>query len=385
MAEQRGDGAGRSASDLVVGAVAETAPDERRVALTPGGIRRLEGLGAVCAVESGLGAGAGFTDDAYLGVGARVVPDAPAAIAGSKVLVKIGPPSPAEASRLEPEAFVVSMTGPGRDALAALSDKRATLFALDRLPRVGRAQAMDALSSQATVAGYWAALLAAERAGRFFPMLMTAAGTVPPARVLVIGAGVAGLQAIATAHRLGAVVEAYDVRPATKQEVESLGARFVELPLEMGEGEGGYARELSDESRKRLQELLAERVAAADAVITTAAVPGRPAPRIVTKSMVEAMKPGAVIIDIAASSGGNCEVTRPDEEVVHGGVTVFGPTNAAGMMPAPASELYARNLIEFLRLLTRDGVIEPDLGDEVVRATCVVAGGEVLAERDGDA
>lgn len=370
----------RGESALVVGAVTETTPGERRVALTPGSIRRLSGLGALCAVQAGLGLPAGFTDEAYVAAEAHISPDSASAIARARVLVKVQPPTPAEAGRLGPGTLLICMTTPPVDVLDVLASRGTTAFCLDRLPRISRAQSMDALSSQATVAGYWAALLAAERVGRFFPMLMTAAGTVPPARVLVLGAGVAGLQAVATSHRLGAIVEAYDVRPATKQEVESLGAIFVELRLEVREGEGGYAREMSDETQQRLQALIAQRVAAADAVITTAAVPGRPAPRIVTRSMVEGMKPGSVIVDIAAPNGGNCEVTRLGEEVVHEGVTVFGPSNAASMMPVPASELFARNVTEFLTSVTSDGNLTPDFADEIVGATCVVRDGQALID-----
>jgi NAD(P) transhydrogenase subunit alpha len=343
-------------------------------------VKRLAGLGALCALEAGLGLRAGFTDEAYVAAEAQLSPDAAAAIARAKVLVKVQPPNTVEAARLAQGSVVVCMSTPSREVVAALAERSTSLFCLDRLPRISRAQSMDALSSQATVAGYWAALLAAERVGRFFPMLMTAAGTVPPARTLVLGAGVAGLQAIATARRLGAVVEAYDVRPATKQEVESLGAKFVELPLELGEGEGGYARQMTDETQKRLQDLIAQRVAAADAVITTAAVPGRPAPRIVTSLMIEGMRPGSVIVDIAASSGGNCELTRLDEEVVHSGVTIFGPSNAASMMAAPASDLFARNVTEFLTSMIHEGGLAPDFTDEVVGATCVIDRGQIMIE-----
>ena len=362
-------------SDVSVGAVGEAVAGERRVALTPASVRRLAAKGFPAIVPAGVGIAAGFHDEEYADAGAEVVPDASAVLNRMGVLVRVTPPTVADVGAMKKGSHLITATTPAEDVVAALGSQGVTAFSLDRLPRISRAQSMDVLSSQATVAGYWAALLAAEKAGKFFPMLMTAAGTVPPAKVLVLGAGVAGLQAIATAYRLGAVVEAYDVRPATKQEVESLGARFVELPLEMQEGEGGYAREMSDETRRQLQELLAQRVAASDVVITTAAVPGRPAPKLVTKEMVESMRPGSVIVDIAASTGGNCELTRVDEEVDHDGVRIFGPSNPAAQMPVPASELFARNVSEFITTFIRPGS-PPDPSDEVVAATTLRAPGQ---------
>jgi len=261
----------------------------------------------------------------------------------------------------------------------ALATKGVTAFSLDLLPRISRAQSMDALSSQATVSGYLAALAAAERLPKFFPMFMTAAGTVPPAKVLVLGAGVAGLQAIATARRLGSQVRAYDVRTAAKEEVQYLGAAFVELELESQEGEGGYAREQSEELLRRQRELIAKEVAAADAVITTAAIPGRRAPVLVTAEMVEQMSPGSLIFDLAAETGGNCELSRPGEDVVtSGGVTVIGAHNVPSSMPVHASFLYSRNVAELVVLMAHDGVFSPDFDDEIIAGTCVTRDGGIL-------
>ncbi|MCK4176373.1 Re/Si-specific NAD(P)(+) transhydrogenase subunit alpha [Aciditerrimonas ferrireducens] len=356
----------------------ETRPGERRVAMVPEVVGRLPGVEV--AVQAGAGRAAHFGDDAYQERGASVVGDLAALLEGAEVVAKVQPPTPEELASWPEGLTLVSFLAPlaQPEVVQALADRRATVFSLDLLPRISRAQAMDALSSQATVAGYRAALAAAELLPKFFPLLMTAAGTVPPAKVLVIGAGVAGLQAIATARRLGAQVRAYDVRAAAKEEVQSLGATFVELPLETQEGAGGYARAQSEEFLTRQRELLAKEVAAADVVLTTAAVPGRRAPVLVTRSMVEQMAPGSVVVDLAADSGGNCEVTQAGQDVEVGEVVVRGLSNPPSGMPTHASFLYARNVANFLALLVRDGQLAPDFDDEIVNSTCVVRQGEVL-------
>src|ERR1019366_8574393 len=292
----------------------------------------------------------------------------------------VQPPSLEEVAALPDGVSVISFLQPvaSSDAVKALADRGATVYSLDLLPRISRAQSMDALSSQATVSGYRAGLSAAEHLAKFFPMFMTAAGTVPPAKVLVMGAGVAGLQAIATARRLGAVVRAYDVRAAAKEEVQSLGAKFVELALETQDGAGGYAKEQSAEYLAKQQELLAAEVAGSDLLITTAQIPGRKAPVLVTAAMVAGMSEGSVIIDMAADSGGNCELSVAGEDVVVDGVTVVGLTNTPATMPTHASFLYSRNIANFLALLVKDGELAPDFDDEIVAGTCVVRNGDVV-------
>jgi H+-translocating NAD(P) transhydrogenase subunit alpha len=341
---------------------------------------RLARTGVDVVVEAGAGAESRFADEDFRKAGATVVPDATSAFAGAEAVARVQPPTVEEANALPRGVSVVSLLQPVADAdtVRALAAKGATVYSLDLLPRISRAQSMDALSSQATVAGYRAGLAAAEHLAKFFPMFMTAAGTVPPAKVLVMGAGVAGLQAIATARRLGAVVRAYDVRAAAKEEVESLGAKFVELELETQEGAGGYAKEQSAEYLARQQELLAAEVGASDVVITTAQIPGRKAPVLVTSAMLAGMSEGAVVVDLAADSGGNCEATVPGRDVAVGGVTVVGLTNPAASMPTHASFLYSRNIANFLGLLVKDGALAPDFGDEIVSGTCVVRAGDVV-------
>jgi NAD(P) transhydrogenase subunit alpha len=356
---------------------AETVAGERRVAVVPDVAKRLVSAGWSVSVQSGAGVEAAFTDADYAAAGADVAADAASCLAGAAAVVRVQPLSAEDAALVPEGALVLSFLQPAAsiDALRALSAKRCSVFSFDLLPRISRAQSMDALSSQATVSGYRAALTAATHLGRFFPMLMTAAGTVPPAKVLVMGAGVAGLQAIATCRRLGAVVRAYDVRAAAKEEAESLGATFVDLGVS-AEGAGGYARELTTEELAAQQRALAEEVAKADAVITTAAVPGRRAPVLVTRAMVEAMGTGAVVVDMAADSGGNCEVTERGKDVVVGGTTVVGMANPPSGMPTHASALYARNVANILALLSADGVVAPDWDDEIVAGTCVLRVGE---------
>ena len=360
----------------------ERAHGERRVALTPDTARRLREAGLEIAVEAGAGLDATHDDDAYRDAGAAIVPDA--AYETADAVLRVQAPDLDTAGRLSEGTVLISFLQPAfqQDVVERLRQRRVTAFSLELVPRISRAQSMDALSSQASIAGYKAVLMAADRLGKYFPMLMSAAGTIAPARVLVLGAGVAGLQAIATARRLGAVVESYDVRPAVKEEVQSLGARFIELELETQEGEGGYAREQSEDFLARQRRLLSERVAAADVVVTTAAVPGRRAPVLVTTDMVEGMRRGSVIVDIAAETGGNCELTRAGEVYeTGGGVAVDGTTNLAALVPVHASQLYARNVATLLLAMVEDGKLALDLGDEVLGGCCVTHAGELVSER----
>ncbi len=366
---------------MKIGVVKETLPGERRVALVPETARGLVKANLQVAVESGAGAAAFFSDAAYIDAGANLT-DAATALAADAVL-KVQPPSLDEVARLKGGAVSISFLQPSTnaDVIRALAKQQVTAFSLELVPRISRAQSMDALSSQANVGGYKAVLLAANHLPKFFPLLMTAAGTVAPARVLVMGAGVAGLQAIATARRLGAVVEAYDVRPAVKDEVHSLGATFLELPLEAQEGTGGYAREQSEDFLHRQRELIGDRVAASDVVITTAAIPGRKAPILVTADMVRRMRIGSVIIDLAAETGGNCELTKPGEVIEVGGVTIDGTKNLPSTMPVHASQLYSKNVSTLLLLLVKGGALSLDFNDEIVKGACVTHAGEIVNPR----
>jgi NAD(P) transhydrogenase subunit alpha len=350
-----------------VGVPKEAEPGERRVALVPETVGRL-GEGGEVVVEQGAGVAAGFEDAAYTDAGATVGDPW-----GCDVVVKVAAPNAAEAARLRDGQVLVAFLSPLTDTegVARLAAAGVHGLALESIPRITRAQPMDALSSQATVSGYKAALVAADRLPRFLPMLMTAAGTIPPAKVLVLGAGVAGLQAIATARRLGAVVSAFDVRPAVKEQVESLGATFLELGVQGEETEGGYARELTPEQQAAQQAELQSRIPGFDAVITTAAIPGRPAPRLVTAEAVRGMRAGSVIVDLAAETGGNCELTKPGEEVVDGGVTIVGTTNVPSTMPTHASQLLSRNMAAIVGLLAKDGELVLDWDDEIVAGACV--------------
>ncbi|HZY91441.1 MAG TPA: Re/Si-specific NAD(P)(+) transhydrogenase subunit alpha [Thermoplasmata archaeon] len=358
----------------------ETAPGELRVALVPEVVAKLVKDGLRVAVESGAGVPAFYPDAAYQAAGAEIESDPGRLWGGGGLILKVQPPSSAEVDRATADSIVIGFMNPTRalDAIAKLRDRKITSFSMELLPRITRAQSMDALSSQATVAGYRAALLAAELTPKFLPMLTTAAGTIRPAKVLVLGAGVAGLMAIATAKRLGAVVEAYDVRRAAGEQVRSLGAKFLELQIN-AEGQGGYARELTAEEKVQEQAMVSAAVAQADAVITTANVPGRKAPRLVSRAMVSAMRPGSVVVDLAAESGGNCELTRPGEKTVEGpGVTVYGPLNLPSQIPFHASQMYAKNLQAFLGLLVgKDGSIVPTFEDEVLAASLLTYQGEV--------
>lgn len=361
--------------------VREGALGERRVALVPADVAKLAALGVRVSVEPGAGESAGYPDTEYASAGAEVG-DPSGTLAGAPLVAKVQPPRPDEVDALPAKAIVLSFLPPmpHLDVVARMRDRGVTALSFDLVPRISRAQALDALSSQASAAGYQAAVLAADRLSRMMPMLMTAAGTVPPAKVLVMGAGVAGLQAIATAKRLGGSVSAYDIRPEAAEEIRSLGARFVELPIEASQGSGGYAAEQSPEFLARQQELVASTVAQSDVVITTAAVPGRPAPKLVTADMVERMRPGSLIVDLASASGGNCTLTRDGEEVVHSGVTILAAGNLASDVATSSSALYSRNVFNVAQLLLREGEWSVDLDDEVVDGMCLVAGGVIRHE-----
>ena len=352
---------------MQVGIPKELVDGERRVALVPETVGRL-GDGVDVIVETGAGDHAGFPDSAYVEAGATIGDPWSA-----EVVAKVAAPSATEAARLSSGQVVIAFLQPltDREGVERLASAGVHAFALESIPRITRAQPMDALSSQATVAGYKAALIAADRLPRFLPMLMTAAGTIPPAKVLILGAGVAGLQAIATARRLGAVVSSFDVRPAVKEQVESLGATFLDLGIHGEETEGGYARELTAEQQEAQQAELQARIPQFDAVITTAAIPGRPAPRLITGEAVRAMRPGSVIVDLAAESGGNCELTQPGSIIDVGGVTVVGTTNLPSEMATHASQLLSRNVASLLGLLVKDGALSLDWDDEIVAGSCV--------------
>lgn len=359
-------------------------PGERRVAIVPDTVKLLARAGLEVAVEAGAGVAAGVSDDAYERAGASVLADRAVLLRGADLVLQVQPPDDAEIALLRRGAALVSFLRPldEPDRAARLAAQGVTALAMELVPRITRAQAMDALSSQASLAGYRAVLLAALTLGKVLPMMTTAAGTIAAARVLVIGAGVAGLQAIATARRLGAVTEAYDTRPAVKEQVESLGARFLSLPLDTSGAEdaGGYAKAQSDEFLAKQRALLAERVRAADAVITTALVPGARAPLLIEAEVVAGMKPGAVIVDLAAAGGGNCALTRPDQTVCAHGITILGPTNLPAEAAADASRVLARNLANLVALLVKDGALAVNLDDEVVRGALVAHEGRVVAE-----
>ena len=364
---------------VTVAFVCETAPGERRAALTPETCKKLIANQARVVIEQNAGKPASFPDGSY--VGAEIAGDRATAIAQADVLVCVQPPSNAELSTMKPGSLLLGLLAahadPGR--VDALSAGKVSAFSLDRLPRTTRAQAMDVLSSQAGMAGYKAVLIAAQLAPRFFPMLTTAAGTIRPSKVLIVGAGVAGLQAIATARRLGAQVEGFDVRPETREQIESLGGKFLDLGVS-AKGEGGYARELTAEERAEQQRRLAEHIKNVDVIVTTAAIPGRPAPKIITAAMVSGMKPGSVIVDLAAETGGNCELTQPGENVDVAGVMVAGPLNLASMGALHASEMYARNVFNFLALmLDKEGQLKLDWNDELIAKTCLTHAGQIPA------
>jgi NAD(P) transhydrogenase subunit alpha len=366
-----------------VGVPKEIEQGERRVALVPDTAKMLVAAGLDVGIEAGAGAGAYLSDDLYKNAGARVAGRSGELLRDADAVLKVQAPREPEISLLKKGAVLISFLQPATqgDTVRSLASHGITAFSLELLPRISRAQSMDALSSQASAAGYKAVLMAADRIGKLFPMMMTAAGTVAPTRVLVMGAGVAGLQAIATARRLGAVVSAYDVRPAVKEEVQSLGATFIELPLEAQEGEGGYAREQSEEFLRKQRELIGEHIAKSDVVITTAAVPGRRAPLLVTGEMVRGMRAGSVVVDLAAETGGNVELTQAGRDVDVGGVTIIGTRNVPSSMPLTTSQLYARNVANLLLHLVKNGAISLDFADEITKGACVTHGGEIVNER----
>jgi NAD(P) transhydrogenase subunit alpha len=359
---------------MKVGVPKETAAGERRVALVPEIVSKLDGIDVV--VEPGAGEAASFTDQSFTEAGATL--GDPWSV---DLVAKVRKPSEDELGKLRDGQVLIGFLQPltDKDGIEKLASKGVTAFAMESIPRITRAQPMDALSSQATVSGYKAVLIAADRLPKFLPMLMTAAGTVAPAKVLVIGAGVAGLQAIATARRLGAVVSGFDVRPVVKEQVESLGATFLELGVVGEETEGGYARELSEEEQRKQQEELEARIGDFDVVVTTALIPGRPAPKLIPQSAIESMRPGSVIVDLAAEAGGNADLTQPDQEVTHNGVTIIGPTNLPSTMPHHASQLYARNVSALVQHLAPEGELKLDFEDEITSGACVTRKEEVPA------
>ncbi len=359
----------------------EQQPGEARVALVPESVKKLVAAGAEVSIEAGAGIRAGFLDADFKAAGANIA-DRASLLAGADILACVNRPEPADFSALKAGAVIIGFLKPLDEpaALGLLVDRKLTAFAVELVPRTTRAQSMDALSSMATVAGYKAVIIAAEHLPRMFPMLMTAAGTVPPAKVLVLGAGVAGLQAIATARRLGAVVEAYDVRAAAGQDVKSLGAKFLEVDLGGIETQdaSGYAKELTPEALQRGRDIVAKRAAVSDVVITTAQIPGRKAPLMLDEAAVDGMRPGAVIVDLAASTGGNCALTRPGETVEHNGVTILGPLNLPATVAGNASQLYSRNLTSFMALILDKGNLKIDMADDILKGACVAyQGGNV--------
>lgn len=360
----------------------ETITNERRIALEPGVAKKLTGMGVKVIVQNGAALASHFSDAAFEGV--EFVEDAPALYKEADLIFKVQPPTLEELAQIKDGAVIVSFMAPHKNAdmIKLMCDKNITSLAMELVPRITRAQSMDALSSQASLAGYMGVLMGAQLASVYFPMLTTAAGTIRPARVLIIGAGVAGLQAIATAKRLGALVEAFDVRSATREQIVSLGGKFIDTGVS-AEGKGGYARELTDDEKAQQQEVLAKHVAQADVIVSTAAIPGRPSPKIITEAMVNDMKVGAVIVDLASEGGGNCELTKPGETVDYQGrVTIHGPLNVPSELPIHASEMYAKNLFNLVSpFITEDGELELDFDDEVIAGCVLTHGGAIKAEQ----
>ena len=373
---------------MKIGIVKEIASYENRVAIVPDALAKLVKSGYEALVQSGAGDGAMIRDEAFEEAGAKLVEGEEGVYGQADIIPKLQRPIRNEAKgkheveMMREGIVIISLLLPQEDPelIKLLAEKKITAFSMNLIPRISRAQTMDVLSSQATVAGYKAVLIGSASLGKFFPMLTTAAGTLAPAKVLILGAGVAGLMAIATAKRLGAVVEAFDIRPAVKEEVESLGAKFVDIELEAGEtqDEQGYAKEISKEAKEREQAVITEHVGNSDVVITTAAVPGKKAPRLITEDMVKGMRPGSVIVDIAAETGGNCELSEPGRKVVKHGVVIHGPINLASTIPLHASQMYSRNITNFLAQIIREGKLDLNLEDEVVRETCVTHNGKIL-------
>ncbi len=369
---------------MIVSVPKETAAGETRVALTPDVVKRLVGAGTTVRIERGAGVAAGFPDDVYARLGAEIAADAEAVWRDGDVVVKVQPPTTGETAKLKQGSVLIGLLQPftNRELVRDLVSRGVTSFGLEALPRITRAQSMDVLSSMSTVAGYKAVLLGAAASGKLFPMLTTAAGTVVPARVLVLGAGVAGLQAIATARRLGAVVKAFDVRPEVKEQVESLGADFLvaEETTVVASGEGGYAKELSEDQHQKELELIARNLGDIDVVITTALIPGKPAPQLITDAMLRQMKPGAVVVDLAAEAGGNCAGCRAGEVVEVHGIKILGLLNVPASVPLDASRMYARNMLTFLNHITKDGQLNLDFSDEITGGTCITHEGKIVHE-----
>lgn len=368
---------------MVVGVLEETADDEPRVALVPDDVAKLAESGMVVQVQEGAGTGAFYDDDAYRDAGAQITREAHSVLSVADIVPFVRPPADALAlGTLKPGAILVGFLDPSRNQalISDLASHRVTTFAVELIPRITRAQSMDALSSMSTIAGYRAVLLAAEASPRLFPMLITAAGTQPPSRLLVLGAGVAGLQALATGKRLGAVTFGFDTRPEVREQVQSVGATFVQMEedLQVAGTAGGYATEVGADFLERERAAIQSHIVGADAVITTALIPGRPAPVLITADMVREMKPGAVIVDLAAEQGGNCELTQAGQRVVESGVTIVGPINLPGQAATQASQMYSRNVSNFIRLLVGEGGITIDLEDEIIRGACLTHDGEVL-------
>ena len=366
---------------MILSVPRETASGERRVAITPDVIKRLTKQGIEVQVEAGAGGGAAYSDDAYAAAGATITPDAGSIWSGGDIVVTVTKPSAEQLGRMKAGAILIGVLQPLTDheLVRAMAAQNVTAMSLDAVPRITRAQSMDILSSQATVAGYKAVLIAASHLPKFFPMFVTAAGTIPPAKVLVIGAGVAGLQAIATAKRLGARVEAFDVRPAVKEQVESLGAVFVAPEEEVtAEGEGGYAKAQTEDQAKRTVAFLHERAKGVDVIVTTAQIPGKPAPRLITEAAVNDMKNGAVIVDLASESGGNCELAEHGETVVRHGVTIIGPANLPATMATDASQMFARNVLSFCGEFLQEGAVALDFHNEVIDGSCITHEGRVV-------
>lgn len=363
----------------VIAVPKEVAAGEKRVAMVPEVAGRLVKSGVEVRIETGAGLASYYIDSAYAAVGAKVAPGGPGLFGGTNIVAKVQPPTPQEVSMMDQGATVIALVNATRnlDSVRAMKDRNLTCFALELLPRITRAQSMDVLSSQATVAGYRAVLLAAQETPKLLPMLTTAAGTIRPANMLILGAGVAGLMAIATGKRLGAIVTGYDVRRAAGEQVRSLGAKFLELPIN-AEGTGGYARELTPEEKAMEKEMVDKAVAGADIVITTANIPGKKAPRLIAKEVVATMRPGSVIVDMAAETGGNCEVTKAGQKVVENGVTVLGPLNLPSDLPFHSSDMYSKNIYSFLSLIVgKDGKLITPFTDEILTASVVTQGGEV--------
>jgi H+-translocating NAD(P) transhydrogenase subunit alpha len=365
---------------MILGVPKETAMGERRVSVVPDALSRFSGMSF--AVERGAGELAGFPDSNYQEKGASIEADAKALFERADIVLKVMPPSPSESDMLKDGVTVISFLYPvtNLEAVKRLSAKKATVFAMELIPRISRAQPMDALSSQSNIAGYKSALIAADTISKIFPLMMTAAGTIPPARVFVVGAGIAGLQAIATARRLGALVEAYDVRPVVKEQIESIGAKFAQMPVEAKDAQdaGGYAKAQTEEFYRKQQAFLAERAQASDVVITTALIPGQKAPILISEDAIKGMRPGSVIVDLAAEQGGNCALTEPGKTAVRYGVTIVGPLNLPSAMAPQASQMYSRNITSFLLALLKDGSLNIDTKDDLIRGPLVINRGEVV-------